>query len=361
MPDWIVGQPVLLADLNTIVPSGFDTAFDMDAAPSGWTRNVDAAENDRVIRLRAAPAGGGVDTWTLTGLSAPHTHSTQRRGVSVDESFNWTSSSDAQTSGASAGIVADGTWRPVTWGVIRASRTAADLTGNITSTWLNSLFPSGTRALFDSDVAPLGWSRVAPANDALARVVTGTRPGLAGSWTITGLSFSHSHTLNFNATVSNNISGPVLVIRTQPGASSPAVTSDGSWRPAYRDMIVAQRVEPNAPANAVVTARMLNTVAPAGTRTVVYNTTTPNGWSRDTSIDDRVVRLVSGTRTPSGGSWTVSGLAVASHGHAFTLRETDGNNAQVNAVYNISAAAPAGTSDGTWRPRCRDASICVRI
>jgi hypothetical protein len=174
------------------------------------------------------------------------------------------------------------------------------------------------------------------------------------------LSFSHTHSINLPNIRTDTVANPVSVIASQPGTSSPAVSSDGSWRPAYRDMIVAQRVEPDAPANAVVRARMLNTVAPAGTRTVVYNTTTPNGWSRDTTIDDRVVRLVSGARTPSGGSWTISGLSVASHSHPFTTA-TDEFGGSPNHANNISNAAPAATSDGTWRPRCRDASICVRL
>src|SRR5437762_12577929 len=51
---------------------------------------------------------------------------------------------------------------------------------------------------------------------------------------------------------------------------------------------------------------------PSGTRMLFDNDTAPTGWTRDTTINDVVITLVSGARV-HGGSWTISGLTMNSH------------------------------------------------
>jgi len=148
-------------------------------------------------------------------------------------------------------------------------------------------YPSGTRLLFDQDTPPTGWTRdtTADLNDRVWRIAVGTRTS-GGSWTVSGLSAPvHSHTLPDIISHTHSASGAshthtltsypydayflvhVFPNRTDllweadyvedasysatvgdsgvtsPGTNSvaPAISSDGSWRPLYRDVIVAQK------------------------------------------------------------------------------------------------------------------------
>jgi len=58
-------------------------------------------------------------------------------------------------------------------------------------------------------------------------------------------------------------------------------------------------------------------VYPSGTRLIFDQEEPPTGWTRDTvaTLDDRLLRIVVGTRTPNGGSWAISGLSGESHQH----------------------------------------------
>ena len=116
---------------------------------------------------------------------------------------------------------------------------------------------------------------------------------------------------------------------------------------------------------------------PSGTRMVFDQDTAPTGWTRDTAINDVVITLVSGARV-HGGSWTVSGLTIASHTHSISGR-TDtqpagpgvqaqgGSGTQPTSAHShdmssgsITSVTPAVSSDGTWRPAQRDMIVCPK-
>jgi len=144
--------------------------------------------------------------------------------------------------------------------------------------------PSGTRKLFDQDVPPTGWARdtASALDDSLVRIVVGTRTPSGGSWTVSGLTgVSHSHTItdpiSHNHTVSvashyhkrmhwvtsnsGNSTSPgvaseyrdsrsrtaslsVSTTGTSPVPTSSvavSIASDSSWRPLYRDIIIAEK------------------------------------------------------------------------------------------------------------------------
>jgi len=144
--------------------------------------------------------------------------------------------------------------------------------------------PSGTRKLFDQDTPPTGWIRdtATTLDDSLVRIVVGTRTPSGGSWTVSGLtSASHSHTaadpishvhtvsvashyhkrmhwLTSNAgnstdpgaaseyrdSRSKTASLSVATTGTSPAPTSSvavSIASDGSWRPLYRDIIIAEK------------------------------------------------------------------------------------------------------------------------
>jgi len=148
-------------------------------------------------------------------------------------------------------------------------------------------------------------------------------------------------------------------------------------------------------------------VFPAGTRKLFDQSEPPTGWTRDTSasLNDRLIRIVVGTRTPEGGSWTISGLSAGGHSHSysdvvehthpvsvaahshpqlyFTDIDTDlcspkspgqaysfgtDTEATTVSVSSTGVAAPANSlsttpsisADGTWRPLYRDAIIAEK-
>jgi len=145
------------------------------------------------------------------------------------------------------------------------------------------MFPSGTRCYFDQDTPPTGWTRdvTGTLDDRCLKIFVGTR-GDGGSWTISGLTASlHNHTYSSNYAHTHSVSvshGPHTYCGYTAGTSgwiyywayrnpstpnstsvapsssvgttgvaAPATTSDAdaginsdaSWRPKYRDIIIA--------------------------------------------------------------------------------------------------------------------------
>lgn len=100
------------------------------------------------------------------------------------------------------------------------------------SAWTAALtvFPAGTRMLFDQDSAPTGWTRDTGINDRVVNIVSGSRVH-GGSWTITGMNGDPATTLARDGT------GGTF--------SFPTVTHfhsfDGTWRPLRRDVIICSK------------------------------------------------------------------------------------------------------------------------
>lgn len=67
----------------------------------------------------------------------------------------------------------------------------------------------------------------------------------------------------------------------------------------------------------------------AGTKCVFYQASAPTGWTQDTSVNDRVLRIVSGSGGGTGGSWTISGLGqgnLSVDGHQLSISEIPSHN-----------------------------------
>lgn len=154
---------------------------------------------------------------------------------------------------------------------LQASMTG--VTGNISSLQssvasIQSTKPNmaiGTKTLFYQAAAPTGWTLDTAINDRLLRVSNTAGAGTGGSWTITGLASlghaltvdqipSHTHTDNYMLSTTSYFSGnsfqgyPIGPAgTTTTGATgggqahSHGVTHDGSWRPAYADVIICTR------------------------------------------------------------------------------------------------------------------------
>lgn len=132
---------------------------------------------------------------------------------------------------------------------------------------------SGTKMLFLNSSAPTGWTQDTSINDRVLRIVNSAGGGVGGSWTLSGLSASvsvgattlsvsqmpsHSHTVSFrydDGGGTNNIGGTKVhssVTSTSTGATggggahthsaSASISSDGSWRPSYVNVIACTKV-----------------------------------------------------------------------------------------------------------------------
>jgi len=139
-----------------------------------------------------------------------------------------------------------------------------------------------------------------------------------------------------------------------------------------------------------------NKVFPSGTKAIFVQATAPTGWTQDTSQNDRVLRVVSGSGGGTGGSWTITGLSsstTGSHSHTVNnhthsiprsgwgeaLAEVSGylRTSYSTASLTIasrdqtSGGSSPGTSsagshshtisqDGNWRPSYWDCIVCTK-
>jgi hypothetical protein len=185
---------------------------------------------------------------------------------------------------------------------------------------------------------------------------------------------------------------------TNPHSATSAATAS---RLILRD--AAGRAQVAAPSAAADIARKdtVDALIPAGTKMVFAQATAPTGWTQDTSVNDRVMRVVSGSGGGVGGSWTISGLTVGDtaltiaqmplHGHAMRHKtnvegQTGSDNSGPIVTRNMSAVTePAWTgapgdaagqsiggtgggqahthglsSNGAWRPNYVDVIVASR-
>lgn len=68
----------------------------------------------------------------------------------------------------------------------------------------------------------------------------------------------------------------------------------------------------------------------SGTDMLFVQSAAPTGWTQVTALNDRVLRLVSGTGGGTGGSWTISGISV--DGHTLTLAEIPAHDHPATAI-----------------------------
>lgn len=115
-----------------------------------------------------------------------------------------------------------------------------------------SAFAAGTKMLFYQDTAPAGWTLQNTLDDKLVFVTKGSVAGgqtggavhASGAWTITGISMAaHTHSVGNSAyqPLAYQVTGPEYGPPTVTGSASPAVTADGTWRPAAYSCIICSK------------------------------------------------------------------------------------------------------------------------
>ena len=119
-----------------------------------------------------------------------------------------------------------------------------------------------------------------------------------------------------------------------------------------------------------------------GTKVAFFQAAAPTGWTQDVSVNDKVLRVVSGSGGGSGGSWTITGVTVDGHvlteseipSHVHGTVQTPAGNGfgPPGGGNNLgtpgSTAATGGgqahthglTADGNWRPAYIDVIVCAR-
>jgi hypothetical protein len=151
-------------------------------------------------------------------------------------------------------------------------------------------FASGTRMMFDQAAAPTGWTQDTSLNDRVLRVVNGDAAdggSSGGSWTISGLTVGdttltvnqmpahihgvsdpgHKHTVRIPAVGNSNVGTAESLVRAETegsdrvytnaaqsattgisinsngggAAHTHTLTANGNWRPAYRNIIIAEK------------------------------------------------------------------------------------------------------------------------
>lgn len=123
------------------------------------------------------------------------------------------------------------------------------------------------------------------------------------------------------------------------------------------------------------------TLIPAESKMLFLQAAAPTGWTQDTELNDRVLRLVDGAGGGAGGDWAVSGVSVA--GHVLTVEEipahAHGGGASSGPFFQYGSGAQQATSaastgiaggglahdhdldiDGNWRPAYADVIACVK-
>lgn len=164
--------------------------------------------------------------------------------------------------------IADATWTNPSFPKYGANgfepRTAeqmrTDLDVQASSDIAKYAFPTGTRMLFAQATAPTSWTQDTTTNDVLLRLVSGNGGGSGGNWTISGAAVlghqltiaempSHTHIQEGDSTddATGDGAGPRFMRSGVTKASqatggdqahSHGISFDGSWRPAYTDVIL---------------------------------------------------------------------------------------------------------------------------
>jgi hypothetical protein len=119
-------------------------------------------------------------------------------------------------------------------------------------------------------------------------------------------------------------------------------------------------------------------IIPSGAKMLFYMSAAPVGWTQDTNINDRVIRVVSGSGGGNGGSWTMSGLSIGGHSlttdemiHTHTISSitvlANPDNPGRTAISSISGSNSSAAShnhavthDSSWRPSYIDVIVCTK-
>lgn len=122
---------------------------------------------------------------------------------------------------------------------------------------------------------------------------------------------------------------------------------------------------------------------PKDSKMLFYAASAPYGYTQDTTITDRVIRVVDGAGAATGGGWTISGLSIGNttlstsqmpaHTHTYladtyaNVRGDGGSGAAISTYANSTGVAGSSashghsiSSSGAWRPAYADVIMCTK-
>lgn len=125
------------------------------------------------------------------------------------------------------------------------------------------------------------------------------------------------------------------------------------------------------------------TLIPAGSKMLFLQAAAPSGWTQDTSLNDKVLRVVSGEGAGTGGDWTMEALLTAGHvlteaelpAHTHPYLKPASSSGYQTAPGSANCVASSGTTDptgsdeahthamdnaGDWRPAYVDVIACTK-
>jgi len=189
------------------IPSGTRMLFYQASAPTGWSQVTSV--NDKVLRVVDSGGGTTGGSWTISGLSVD--------GHSLSESELPSHSHDFSGSGNTS---SDGS---------HSHTGSTNTTGSHRHSILRT---SGTEFTEFDQVS----------NKKFGNGVSFSSSGPDGNWI--SLSGNHSHSLSINSNGSHSHSFSVSGDTGNTGGNnshSHGISHNGSWRPAYADVIICER------------------------------------------------------------------------------------------------------------------------
>ena len=155
-----------------------------------------------------------------------------------------------------------------------------------------------------------------------------------------------------------------------------------------RDSNGRSKVAAPSASDDIATKATVDAVIPSGSITDWFQASAPVGWTQDTSQNDKVLRIVSGTGGGTGGSWTISGMTnntVSNHSHGVVIpldgwapvvgksAGTQGRlltyaadyHHQMTSSRSLTSSSTGGhghtiSSSGAWRPEYIDMIIAAK-
>jgi len=155
------------------------------------------------------------------------------------------------------------------------------------------------------------------------------------------------------------------VIQILDNAGNPTIASGqiGIWNDAG---VLKTRVGGGAVNQLARVSDVSGAAFPSGTRMLFHQATPPAGWTKATNVNDRVLRVVSGTTGgDTGGTWTISGLTVQNHtltisqipshnhgGGGNTSSDTHSHSGTANPngahTHTVNRRSGGGSRPGAW-------------